>query len=1456
MRSMKKMKMKRITAYILMVAMFVSMIPLFTMQTAQAATPHNRVVDASTMTAWQKYFGTNLLSTENAGGIWGDKSVFLSAEDFNAATESTTPDYSITMKGEQDNFLVALSAMASNKSIVGYSAIPTDTVFVLDLSNSMSDASMQSMVNAANAAIHKLLALNPANNRVGVVVYSGIRIENQWVYGLPESATILLPLGKYKGVGTNGATYITYENDIVSVAKGVLSGNQTPSKEAIGATYLQAGLQLAVNSFAAMKNDVVVKEGPQAGTTRMPVMVLMSDGAPTVATTDINNVSTATHGDGNYSTTLTSYLTQLTAAWSKQQMNQIYGRSPLFYTLGLNVGDSSYARGVLDPSNATDPYPSYWSAYTAAASSGKTTLQQTAADTTFTVPVLKDLERNYVDRYFPASDDASLINAFQNIVDQIIIQSKYYPTMVEGGQHHLDGYITFTDELGLFMEVKDIKGITVQNSLYPGSAIVREMKNGTFGDIYGGNLGNMNAAGSTFLEAVQKRLGCTKNQAGEVVSQALRNGQLYYNSETDFSNYIGWYADEMGNFMGFWNGKDHSARPSGAVYANKSYGFMGKVDSAEEYNETDMLHISVQVRTHIDWQHQTVIYKIPAALIPTVQYNIDFDGDTLETGKNFRMEVKGAKEPIRLIYEAGLREDINPVNVTAKIAEYEKQTGQVYPYQENGVYHFYSNAWQEHEHKEGELTDSHESAYLDFVPSYENERYYYTANSPVYEYQNGNYVLATAITQSQTYYTKVEVFSTKEAGLTAATMEYRYVQITDESLKAAKANGNGGYYIPKGTVRRLMGVSQDNTYHMVKEGEDITTPEKTHPTKSLNYSSHPNAVLLDDGTIHCDVCLGNNGRLTLTSDQGIALTKQVEVEGEAAGIVFPFKITLTPVPGQTLAATYPVYNANGVFVENVVVDQNGSFTLSLTEGQTVYIVNLPTGTKYLVEEIVADGWKVLSSQNATGVVAQYDYSEVTFLNGPVSHGNLFLHKEVVISEAAGEVSYDKPFEVEVSFNGNHSFDTVTVDGQQVAVENGKLKENLFLKADQTVLLSNIPEGTAYTVKEVNLPKGWQGDKEEYTGTIDYDKNAVTVLTNTYTPAMPSDINIHHTGVKTILGRDFLETDEFSFRFEYFNGSSWIAYSEEQTVKGTMESKTFSFDELLHGFIEDDTMHAYTFNKAGVYQFRIVENYTEIGGINYDVMPKRFAVEIANNFETGALELVNVTTVTPPEQASEENSMPAGTTITQNEDGGFMITTVFNNVYKTSNRVTFAINIQKELQNNTNTPMGLDGFAFEVYRLDEQGNKVHQHTVGTTDQKGYLLHHELFNEVAPGDTFTYYVAEIPGNVKGMEYAAPVKLTVELIDGLDGTLDTVINGQVTNDITLTFVNVYNGEEQPTPETPTDIPQGPDDPQNPPTPTPPDDILPPKTNDSSMPLLFTMLMVVSGAVFMGMKKKKRYQ
>ncbi len=94
----------RITSAILSIAILLSMIPLTVMMTSAANVNNNRFADPSTMDDWKKFFSTEgEISTENAGGVWMDKSVFTD--------ESAFDGLGIT-KDEQDSFLVALSAIS------------------------------------------------------------------------------------------------------------------------------------------------------------------------------------------------------------------------------------------------------------------------------------------------------------------------------------------------------------------------------------------------------------------------------------------------------------------------------------------------------------------------------------------------------------------------------------------------------------------------------------------------------------------------------------------------------------------------------------------------------------------------------------------------------------------------------------------------------------------------------------------------------------------------------------------------------------------------------------------------------------------------------------------------------------------------------------------------------------------------------------------------------------------------------------------------------------------------------------------------------------------------------------------------------------------------------------------------------------------------------------------------
>lgn len=192
--------MQKLWAVVLTLVMVIGMLPNITMPATAASeqaslTVSNKIADPETLNNWEAYYGDAStlpngrtgVSTWKAGGVWTDKSVFASDADITAANLPASLN-------DSNDFLVSLSALASNKEVVGQSTAPTDTMLVLDLSNSMDNSgSVPDMVAAANDTIDALMKMN-VNNRVGVVLYSG---NSQFGDSEKSTATVILPLDHY-----------------------------------------------------------------------------------------------------------------------------------------------------------------------------------------------------------------------------------------------------------------------------------------------------------------------------------------------------------------------------------------------------------------------------------------------------------------------------------------------------------------------------------------------------------------------------------------------------------------------------------------------------------------------------------------------------------------------------------------------------------------------------------------------------------------------------------------------------------------------------------------------------------------------------------------------------------------------------------------------------------------------------------------------------------------------------------------------------------------------------------------------------------------------------------------------------------------------------------------------------------------------------------------------------------
>lgn len=109
----------------------------------RAAGDESPVADDLTLDDWQGYMNASVATngTANVGRIWTDKSV-------STGNITLDPNGGIINKEDSSDFLVALSALSSTSNKVTYTDKPLDIVLVLDLSDSMNESMGYSEVYA------------------------------------------------------------------------------------------------------------------------------------------------------------------------------------------------------------------------------------------------------------------------------------------------------------------------------------------------------------------------------------------------------------------------------------------------------------------------------------------------------------------------------------------------------------------------------------------------------------------------------------------------------------------------------------------------------------------------------------------------------------------------------------------------------------------------------------------------------------------------------------------------------------------------------------------------------------------------------------------------------------------------------------------------------------------------------------------------------------------------------------------------------------------------------------------------------------------------------------------------------------------------------------------------------------------------------------------------------------
>ncbi len=1358
---------KQILSIALCFAVILSCLPMSVFAAKTETNPYyNRIVDVNTMDNWTKYFDINNLDTTNAGGVWTDKSVFTDASAF--------PD-SVKMINDDDNFLTALSALAANKEVVGYSTVPTDTVLVLDLSGSMENSSSEDrLIDAANSAIKRLLDTNN-NNRVGVVLYSASGSTGTSTYS--ESVTQILPIDRYT-TGSDGK-YLSLNNQgTVSVDSDVRGTKNfdRKTKSFGGGTYIQAGLWEALKMFEDM--DTVISDNNwQAGDNRMPILVLMSDGAPSTGTTNYANVGTSNVGNGDENGLVAgnAFLTQLTASYVINRIKAHYqGENSdvrgLFYTLGFNIGNNDVAKSVMNPDSSTYT-DALWNSYnnlTTGSLSVRVKNTNSRSTQYSNVAITKNsyvTNKSYVDEYFSASG-TGLTDAFQSIVDEIILQSRYYPTHLEGGSPDFSGYVEFKDKLGEYMEVKNINGILLGDTLYDGHMMASKLADTTDNGL--GTPDNPTELGDEFIRAVKTRLGIVSTaDAQALVSDAFSAGQLSYKSNTEWSNYIGWYAKADGTYAGFWDENSTEPAPQDAVYKNKSYGFLGETTGS--IKNSDMMYMSVQIRTDIATGEQTLLWKIPASLVPMVTYLVTLEGTNVEMAQNVNVTVENADKisPIRLIFESGLRSDLNELNIT-------RITDQKHIAADGITRQFWTNYFD----ISASTHDKHITTLSEFTPSKENERFYYTFDSAVYKKVNQEYVLVKdneTLNENGEYYHRRYIFK----NTTDKKPIFLYEKMSAASINAATwkpdfetlTGQTGAYVVPKGTPAREL-----QMYDEQKSDTDGID------TKSAHMVFHP-YLTEENNVFYVDMNLGNNGLLEVTPAQGLRVSKTVDILESNTSTDFSFLITVhnedgTPFTGElnswiTDLDVVPLGDPTEITLSHV-----GTYTFNLSKDQTFWLTGVPAGATYTVEEVSSnDDYKIKSvhvngastGTMASGTIAAYFIDDVDFVNTAMGEGDLVITKRVVLENGNPvDIKDDIKFTAEVTLKDQSDrpisgrFEASNSAGYIEIPANGKF--TVTLSEGESFVLRNIPEETKYTVVERSIPDGFKfnADRSSMTGVIDATSNDQVIIVNTYNPVGTDGQNVTVDVTKTITGNRTNWLDGESYSFEVKRDNTTVA-------QFTIDNNDADKKSLLQLTSED-------YLEAGTYHYTISEVQGIVGGITYDTAERRFAVVVADADMDGRLEITAV-------------NNEVYTTVTK-QGNNYNVSANFNNAYAPTGSATVRININKAIND-----FALNGFKFGLYDSLDIANATLIAESTRTDASGKAhidLTYAANIATAEGTEFVYYLAEINTGVTDITYDTSVyKVVVTVKDNLDGTISAVYVIYDGNNILTvpTFTNVYN-------------------------------------------------------------------
>lgn len=445
-----------------------------------AAFDEEKTVDPSTIASWE---GIVQNDTENIGRIWTDKTVSSASVQLPASPDGAAPSVDI---GNSD-FLAALSALSSTSNTTTTSSKPLDIVLVLDASGSMADELTSEYRYAETYDINTNgRTTYCAQNADGS--YTEIdRITSGWFNRFDHwelNGQTVIPRTSAQDSDPNHIQFYTYDEVTTTKmaalhdAANAFIENTATQNDAIDDAAKQHRISLV--KFASDKSNTVGNDtmGGWNGYNYSQVMTNLTaytsdDVASATSMVDgltASGATSADYGMQHAQTVLASArddAQKVVIFFTDGEPNHQNGFSSTVANDAISAAKALkdentlvYTIGMFadaNPSNTSTSTTNQFNAYMHAVSSNypKASAWNSLGD-----------RASQDSAYYKAATNAAELNQiFQEISDEINAGTGYPTETIEGAEG-TSGYITFTDELGAYMEVDSFKSIVFADKVF------------------------------------------------------------------------------------------------------------------------------------------------------------------------------------------------------------------------------------------------------------------------------------------------------------------------------------------------------------------------------------------------------------------------------------------------------------------------------------------------------------------------------------------------------------------------------------------------------------------------------------------------------------------------------------------------------------------------------------------------------------------------------------------------------------------------------------------------------------------------------------------------------------------------------------------------------------------------------------------------------------------------------